>query len=343
MKLLENRLGNTDLTVSSLGFGAASLGNLFNKVTNKEAQLTVAAALNAGIRLFDTAPRYGLGLSERRIGDALREIDRSKYVLSTKVGRLLKADKTANVEQLRYDFDTPMPFDAHYDYTYDGIMRSFEDSLQRMGLASIDILLVHDIGHYTHGDMDSHYYTQLTSSGIKALEELKHSGQIKAVGLGVNETEICERVMDIAQFDCFLLASRYSLLEQKALDTFLPKCVAHGASIILGAPYNSGILATGVKNVTSPLYEYLPAPEPIINKVSKIQDVCEQYAVNLAAAALQFPLAHPAVATVIPGIGSEQRLGTTVSLFTETIPAAFWETLKERNLISQHAPIPVEE
>ncbi|MDC2889306.1 aldo/keto reductase [Psychrosphaera algicola] len=219
--MFKNRqIGDTGLEVSELGFGAASLGNLYKAISDNEAQETLDAAKASGINLYDTAPRYGLGLSERRLGDALRTLPKSDYVISTKVGRILTPDHKANVKELRYGFDTPMPFDSHYDYTYDGIMRSFEDSLQRLGLAQIDILLVHDIGVDTHGEQDPYYYQQLASSGYKALDELRSQGVIKAVGLGVNETEICERVMGIGQFDCFLLAGRYSLLEQDALDTF---------------------------------------------------------------------------------------------------------------------------
>jgi len=336
----KRKIGDTNLQVSALGFGAASLGNLYKAVSDEDAKSTLTAAISSGINLYDTAPRYGLGLSERRLGDALRTLPQSDYVVSTKVGRIITPDHKADVKQLRYGFDTPMPFDAHYDYTYDGIMRSFEDSLQRLGLAQVDILLVHDIGVDTHGEKDQFYYQQLVSSGYKALDELRSQGVIKAVGLGVNETEICERVMGIGQFDCFLLAGRYSLLEQDALDTFLPKCEDHGASIILGGPYNSGILATGVKGKDIPHYNYEPAPEHIIKKVSQIEDICQQFGVPLAAAALQFPLGHSAVSTVIPGLGSERRVNKTVELFHHDIPSDFWSSLKDAGLLRQDAPIP---
>lgn len=338
--LKKKSIGNTGLEVTTLGFGAASVGNLYKAVTDDEAKRTLTASIESGINLYDTAPRYGLGLSERRVGDALRSLNREDFVLSTKVGRVLTPDRKANTNELRYGFDTPMPFDAHYDYTYDGIMRSFEDSLQRLGLAEIDILLVHDIGVDTHGEKDGYYYDQLATSGYKALDELRSNKLIKAVGLGVNETEICERVMTLGQFDCFLLAGRYSLLEQDALNSFLPKCEQHGASIILGGPYNSGILATGVKNSANPTYNYEPAPQDVINKVSAIEDTCEEFGVTLAAAALQFPLAHQAVATVIPGLGSERRVHKTTELFNEVIPAEFWQALKDKGLVKQQAPVP---
>ncbi len=333
-------LGNTSLNVSTLGFGAASMGNLYQKVTDQEAQATLAAAIDLGFNLFDTSPRYGAGLSERRVGDALRALPKDNYILSTKVGRILKPDTKSDINQLRHGFLTPMPFDAHYDYTYDGIIRSFEDSQQRLGLTEIDILLVHDIGAFTHGKDDKHYFKQFESSGYKALEELRTNGLIKAVGLGVNEVKICERVMNIGQFDCFLLAGRYSLLEQDPIHHFLPKCEEHGASIILGGPYNSGILATGVQGKSIPHYDYAPAPKHIIDRVAKIEAICGQYQVTLAAAALQFPLGHPAVSSVIPGLGSARRVKNTIELFNEVIPSEFWQSLKDENLLDQAAPLP---
>ncbi len=339
--MFNNRqIGKTNLQVTELGFGAASMGNLYQAVSDKEAQATLAAAIDLGMNIFDTSPRYGAGLSERRLGDALRPLAKDEYVLSTKVGRILKSDTKADINQLRHGFITPMPFDAHYDYSYDGIMRSFEDSQQRLGLAEIDILLVHDIGAYTHGKDDMRFFNQFETSGYKALETLRKHGDIKAVGLGVNETEVCERAMDIGQFDCFLLAGRYSLLEQNPIHQFLPKCEAHGASIILGGPYNSGILATGVNGKTTPYYDYEPAPKHIIDRVAKIEAVCADYQVTLAAAALQFPLGHCAVTSVIPGLGSAKRVQQTIELFNETIPREFWQALKDKNLLDQAAPLP---
>ena len=231
-----------------------------------------------------------------------------------------------------------MPFDAQYDYSYDGIMRSFEDSQQRLGLAEIDILLVHDLGRDTHGDRDSFYFMQFEQGGYRALDELKSSGQIKAIGLGVNEVEICKRAMNIGQFDCFLLAGRYSLLEQEPVNEFLPQCITNGTSIILGGPYNSGILATGVRTNKTPFYNYNPAPKEVILKVDKIEQICIDHNVTLAAAALQFPLAHQAVASVIPGLGNAKRVAKTVQLFNEVIPCAFWQDLKSEQLLAEKCP-----
>lgn len=334
------QIGKTNLKVSPLGFGAASMGNLYHSVTDAEARDTLCASVELGLNLYDTSPRYGAGLSERRVGDALRPLAKNDYVISTKVGRLLKPDVHANINELRHGFMTPMSFEAHYDYSYSGIMRSFEDSQQRLGLAEIDILLVHDLGSFTHGDNDNYYFEQFEKSGYKALENLRKHGDIKAVGLGVNEVEICERVMKIGQFDCFLLAGRYSLLEQAPLHGFFQKCEEHGASIILGGPYNSGILATGVGGKNTPYYNYEPAPQEIIDKVAKIEAICAQFQVTLAAAALQFPLGHSVVSSVIPGLGNAKRVQHTIDLFNEVIPGEFWQTLKHENLLDKAAPLP---
>ena len=331
-------LGNTSIT--KLGFGGASMGNLYRPVSDACAAETLDAALHAGINLFDTSPYYGFGLSERRLGNALRGIEKGDYVLSTKVGRLLKPAPNSDTGQLRHGFQSPMPFEPEYDYSYDGIMRSYEASLQRLGLAKIDILLVHDIGALTHGDQDTYHFDQLATSGYEALNELRRSGDIAAVGLGVNECEVCERAMQVGQFDCFLLAGRYSLLEQQPLHSFLPKCQSHGASVILGGPYNSGILATGVHSGITPYFNYEPATQIVIERVAKIESICADYGVTLAAAALQFPLAHPAVASVIPGLGSKKRVQKTLALLREMIPTDFWRALKNANLLDQEAPIP---
>lgn len=339
-KLPVRSLGTTAIQVTELGFGGASLGNLYQAVSDATAEKTLAAAIQAGFGFFDTAPYYGLGLSERRVGDALRGLDKDDYVISTKVGRLLNADADVNTHIPRYGFHTPMPFEPEFDYSYEGIMRSYESSMQRMGLAKIDILLVHDIGELTHGDRDTHFFDQLIAGGYKALEELRRNGDITAFGLGVNEYQVCERAMDTGQYDCFLLAGRYTLLEQQPLVSFLPKCQKHGASIILGGPYNSGILATGVRTAATPHYNYEPADQAIIDRVASIEKICDNHSVSLAAAALQFPLAHPSVVSIVPGLGSQKRISETVRIFHEEIPTEFWRELKNGGLISQDAPVP---
>ncbi|MBT5185872.1 MAG: aldo/keto reductase [Kordiimonadaceae bacterium] len=342
LELVQNALGRTKVKVTELGFGGATLGNLYNEISDAEASSTLQEALKSGINFLDTAPHYGAGLSEVRFGKVLQHIDKADYILSTKVGRVLKHDPNADVSKLRNGFLTPMPFTAEYDYSYDGIMHSYEDSLKRMGLVKIDVLLVHDIGVVTHGDDNDHYFKDLTDSGYSALDELKRNGDVGAIGLGVNEWEACEQAMDIGQFDCFLLAGRYTLLEQEPLKHFLPRCLEYGASLIVGGAYNSGILAVGTRSGQAMNYNYQAAPDQIIKAVQKIEDICDQFNVTLAAAALQFPLAHDAVATVVPGLSNPEQFAQTLKLYHEKIPAEFWQTLKDKGLLSENAPVPKE-
>src|SRR6185437_14218242 len=287
------------LKVSEIGFGAAMLGNLYRPMDDSDARDTLEAALSAGITYVDTAPRYGHGLSERRVGDILR--NRRDVALSTKVGRLFRANAELGGYGERNGFYSPMPFESAYDYSYDGIMRSYEDSLQRLGLAHIDILYVHDIGRLTHAADHARAFAELTEGGFRALEELRASGAIGGFGLGVNEWEVCLEAMAGTELDVILLASRYTLLEQGALAQFLPACVARGISVVVGGVYNSGILATGTRGVETPLYDYAPAPAAMLERVHRLESICAAFNVPLAAAALQFPLAHPAVVSVIPG------------------------------------------
>ena len=338
--LPKRRVGRTALAVTTLGFGGAPIGNMYRRFSEQNALTTLSTAIKSGISFFDTAPRYGAGLSERRIGDVLRSLAPDQYILSTKVGRIFKAKRDAKIDELRYGFLSPMPFEPEYNYTYDGIMRSWEDSLQRLGIAHVDILLVHDLGKFNHGKLDTVYFQQFESSGYRALEELRGSGAVTAVGLGVNETEVCERAMEVGRFDCFLLAGRYTLLEQRALSTFFPKCESHGASIILGGPYNSGILASGVRGKHTPYYNYEPANEEVIKRVASIEDICGEFEVPLPAAALQFPLANPLVSSIIPGLDSERQVEQAIAHLDLKIPLKFWETLKDQGLIECAAPVP---
>jgi D-threo-aldose 1-dehydrogenase len=335
-------LKSAALTASlpELGMGCASLGNLYRAIDRQQAFATIDAAWNAQMRYFDTAPYYGLGLSERRLGDALRSRPRGEFVLSTKVGRLLEPDRAETLPDKRQGFVTPMPFKVRFDYSYDGIMRSYEASLQRLGLARIDILLVHDIGQLTHGDDHAKHFADLAAGGYRALDELRSAREIAAIGLGVNEWEVCSQAMEVGQWDCFLLAGRYTLLEQEPLNGFLPQCEKHGAKIILGGAYNSGILATGTRRGGPLNYNYEPAPLDIIRRVARIEAICDKHCVALAAAALQFPLAHPVVQCVIPGIGEPRRVAQTLRLKQQVIPAQFWEDLIEADLLNAAAPVP---
>ena len=334
------KIGNTDLEVVTLGLGCASMGNLYRPVTDVQTKETAQCALDAGLRYLDTAPYYGFGLSERRVGDVLRREPRDSYILSTKVGRLLRPCGLVDKNVARFGFHSPMPFEPVYDYSYDGIMRSHEDSLQRLGLNRIDILYIHDIGRATHGSANTRLFKIAMESGYKALDELRSSGQISAFGLGVNEYEVCEEAMEYGDFDCFLLAGRYTLLEQDALDTFLPKCTARNASVIIGGVYNSNILVLGTKSKQQLYYDYETAPPAIIERVRRLETVCDEFQVSLPAAALQFPLACPAVAGIIVGMGKPQRIAHTLELFTSYLPAEFWQTLRAEGLLHPSAPIP---
>lgn len=332
----------TNHQTNKIGLGCAPIGNLYEERSDASAKATIDAAWEIGMRYFDTAPLYGLGLSERRVGDALRGRPRNEYLLSTKVGRLLHPDTSFQPGTSRYGFANPMPFSVQFDYSYDGVMRSFEESMDRLALSRIDYLLVHDIGKATHGDGNKAHFADLAGGGYRALDELRNNGDISAIGLGVNEWQVCVDAMEIGRWDCFLLAGRYTLLEQEPLHGFLPQCEAHGAKIILGGAYNSGILATGTRRGGAMNYNYAPAPVEIVARVSRIEHVCEQYDVPLAAAALQFVLAHPAVSHVIPGIGDPQRVHETLRLIESAIPRAFWGQLVADGLIDPSAPLPNE-
>lgn len=333
-------LGRTGLSVTELGFGTAPLGNLFRPLANEVARATLAAAEEAGFGYCDTAPFYGFGLSERRLGDALRH--RKDIVLSTKVGRLLNP-VAGPVDQnvVRHGYATPMPFEPVYDYSYDAVMRSFAESLQRLGLSRIDILYIHDIGRQTHGEANTARMDELTKGGgLRALEELRAGGVISGFGMGVNEVPACLEVMAHARLDVILLAGRYTLLEQTPLDDLFVACQAAGTAIVVGGPYNSGILAVGTKSGAPLYYNYEPAPPQVVEKVRRIESVCARHAVPLAAAALQFPLAHPLVASVIPGLDSPERVAQACALYAHAIPSALWQELRHEKLVREDAPIP---
>lgn len=338
--LSSRKIGQTHLDVGTLGLGCASLGNLYHPISDDDASVTLRVGLDAGLRYIDTAPYYGFGLSERRVGDILRQEPGDSFVLSTKVGRLLEPCDPVDENIARHGYCSPMPFEPVYDYSYDGIMRSYEDSLQRLGLNRIDILYIHDIGEVTHGDNHENLFKITMESGYKALDELRSAGQISAFGLGVNEYEVCEQALEYGDFDCFLLAGRYTLLEQEALNTFMPKCEKRQISIIVGGAYNSGILAQGTNSEKTLYYNYEPAPKHIIDRVKQIEQTCTDYDVSLPAAALQFPLAHPAVASVIPGISNSRQVKQTLELFNQAIPQEFWQTLKDKDLLHTTAPVP---
>ena len=333
----KRRIGRTALEVTELGLGCATLGGSRIAVSRAEAEAIVRAAWEAGVRYVDTAPYYGFGQAERAAGDALRDKPRDEWVLSTKVGRLLRP-RPSNPKVAPPDDATRrpvMPFDPVYDYSHDGIMRSVEDSLQRLGLARVDILYVHDIGTYQHG-ADAHpgLMRTLRDSGYRALEELRHAGAVQAIGIGVNEKEVLLEALEWGQWDVFLLAGRYTLLEQGPLDDLLPKCQKAGTSIVVGGPLNSGILAG------RDTWNYRTAPPEIVARVDALRAVCDRHGVPLAAAALQFPLAHPAVAAIIPGPRNADEFRANLGLLRHPIPGALWQDLREAKLLHPDAPVP---
>ncbi|RQH00622.1 aldo/keto reductase [Paraburkholderia dinghuensis] len=331
------RIGRTALDVTALGLGTAPLGGLYRDLSEEDAQATVDAALEAGIRFFDTAPHYGHTKAEHRLGAALRRHPRSEYAISTKVGRRF-VPRTHPYDGSE-GWDRPLPFEAIYDYTYGSILRSFEDSQQRLGIVDIDIVLIHDIGRYTHGEHNEHYWRQLTEGGgFRALDELRASGAVKAVGLGVNEREVILELMREFDIDCALLAGRYTLLEQAPLDDLLPECVARNVSILLGGAFNSGILAHGLSGERK--FNYGDAPPEILERVARLDDVCRSFGVPLAAAALQFPYAHPAIATVLNGARSAAEVRENVTSFEAAIPAGLWVALRDQGLVDSRAPLP---
>jgi len=320
--------------VTVLGLGCATLGSSRIPVSRREAEAIVGAAWAAGVCYIDTAPYYGVGQAERCVGDAMRWVPRDEWVLSTKVGRLLRPRRTtAAGTERRY----PLPFEPVYDYSYDGVMRSFEDSLQRLGLARIDILHVHDIGAMQHGaEAHPRLMRTLRDGGYRALEKLRAAGTVRAIGIGVNEREVLLEALEWGNWDVFLLAGRYTVLEQAPLDDLLPKCEKAGTSIVVGGPLNSGILAG------RETWNYETAPPEIVSRVKAIAAVCDSHRVPLPAAALQFPFAHPAVAAVIPGPRNVDEFHTNVRLLRHPIPAALWTDLRDAGLLHPHAPTPAE-
>jgi D-threo-aldose 1-dehydrogenase len=331
-------LGKSGVEVTIMGFGGAPLGNMYQAFSDQQARATVEACYDAGIRYFDTAPYYGFGLSEHRLGEALRDKERAELVLSTKVGRVLKAGDPATLDHGQ--FKQSLPFGLVYDYSYDGVMRSFEDSLQRLGTWRIDILLVHDLDVWTHRSEEARRarVEEFMAGGYRAMVELREQGAVRAIGAGINETAACQDLAERGDFDCFLLAGRYTLLEQAPLDEFLPLCERRNIALIIGGAYNTGILATGA--VEGAYFQYAPAPPEIMERVRRIEAVCARHGVRLPTAALQFPLGHPAVATVIPGTRSPDEVAQNVEIFAPSIPADFWAELKQEGLLRPDALTP---
>lgn len=333
-----DRLGNGGLNFTELGFGTAPLGNLYRAISDDDANAILEAAWEGGVRYYDTAPLYGLGLSETRLNRFLRTKPRDEYVLSSKIGRLLQVCPHEERNGHGKWFDVPNRKEV-FDYTHDGVMRSVEFSLERMGVDRIDVLFAHDIDIFSRGSQEVVDATldELMNGGYKALTRLRDEGTIKAFGAGVNEWQPCQAMAERGDFDLFLLAGRYTLLEQEALESFLPLCEERGIGIVLGGPYNSGILATGP--VSGAMYNYDPAPEQVLKKVGEIEAVCQAHNTPLISAAFQFPLQHPSVVSVIPGGQSVEQMHSNIQVAGQKVPPELWQDLKAKSLMRQDAPV----
>ncbi len=332
----KQQFGRVDLQVSPFAFGAAPIGNIFRPIDEETSDAMIKRAWDAGVRFYDTAPMYGHGLSELRCGHSLRWRNRDDFVLSSKVGRILKPKRRSEIDFAPWA--DAAPNEMVFDYSYDGTMRAFEDSLQRLALERMDICFIHDIDVFTRGGEQADVFRQAMDGAWKALAQLRDEGLVKAIGVGVNEWEVCEEALRQRDFDCFLLAGRYTLLEQESLDSFLPLCEERNAAVVVGGGFNSGILATGA--VEGAKYNYAPAPQHIMERVAGIEAVCAEYNVPLPAAALQFVVAHPAIPAFAAGTRTVEQLDKNLEWFTHPIPTDFWTALKQKGLLREDAPVP---
>lgn len=325
-----DQLGPIEFT--QLGMGTAPLGNLYRAISDDEAHSTLEAMWDGGCRYYDTAPLYGLGLAETRVNRFLRGKPRDEYILSSKIGRLLEVSPPENRTGIGKFFDVPNRREM-FDYSYDGVMRSFEASLERIGADSIDVLYCHDLDIFNQGSREvmEARMEDFFASGIRAMVSLRDQGAVKAIGAGVNESEAAQTLVERSDMDIILLAGRYTLLEQAALDSFLPLCEKRGVGVVVGGPYNSGILATGP--VQGAYYNYDPAPVDVLDRVRKIEAVCENHDVKLIEAALHFPLLHPCVVSTIPGAQSVDQAKGNLAHMAKDIPASLWQELADAELI----------
>jgi D-threo-aldose 1-dehydrogenase len=330
-------LGRTGLRLTELGQGTAPLGGLFELVSDEDADGVLAAAWEAGVRYVDTAPWYGHGLSEHRTGRFLRRVPRDAFVLSTKVGRVLRRrQRGAAVQETIWA--GALPFEYAFDYGYDGVLRSWEDSLQRLGLDRVDLLAIHDLDVQHHGSALAAHLSELERGGLRALAELRDAGEIAGVGAGINELGMIPRLLALADLDFVILALPYTLLDQEALEEELPLCSERGVGVVIGAPFASGVLAPGAGRAT---YAYGPVPADVAARVRRLRAACARHGVALAAAALQFPLGHPAVASVIPGALTGAQARENTAAFAAPVPSALWDELRRDGLFRPDVPVPV--
>ncbi|WSY28357.1 aldo/keto reductase [Streptomyces sp. NBC_00887] len=329
--LRQNRLGNSTVRVSELALGAAGIGNLFTPVSDVQAEQTLATAWACGIRYFDTAPHYGLGLSERRLGDALRRMPRHEYVLSTKVGRILDPAPDGIGNDLANGFAVPATHRRRWDFSAKGVRQSIEDSLNRLGLDRIDIAYLHDPDDHAEQALDEAY---------PELERMRGEGILGAIGVGMNQTELLVRFIRDTDIDAVLLAGRYSLLDQRGLDELLPLALQQDVGVVIGGVFNSGLLADPRPGAT---FDYAPAPSDLVARALDLKTVCESHGVPLRAAALRFPFGHPAVSGVLVGVRNSPEIEDAVAMLHFPIPVALWAELKERGLLAADVPTPQEQ
>ena len=341
MPEITTRTVKDGLSVTTMGLGGTGLGNMYRAVDPADAIATVHAAFERGLRYFDTAPVYGFGLSETRLGEAVRSLPRREIVISSKVGYDLVPIAPSDLKPTLWD--QPPAFRADFDYSRDGVMRSLEGTLNRLGTDYVDMVSIHDpdeaidFGPGQDPRARSHF-REAMDGAYPALDALRSQGVIKAIGVGINQWQMLSDFVVAGKFDYFLLAGRYTLLEQEPLDTLLPVCAARGTKLIIGGPYNSGILAVGAK--AGATFNTKPAPPEILERVRLIEGVCERHGVALPAAALQFPLGHPLVVSVIPGARSIAELDGNLAYMRQPIPAALWANLKSEGLVAAAAPVP---
>lgn len=338
-----DRIGNGGLSFTRLGFGAAPIANLYAAISDEAAQETLQRAWDLGVRYFDTAPLYGLGLSETRLNRFLRDKPRDDYVISTKIGRLLRATRLGEARDCIGKFyDVPSRREI-YDFTYDGTMRSVEFSLERLGIDRIDLLFAHDLDLFNHKTPEAldAKMAEFMSGGYRALVELRDQGVIAGFGAGINEWEPAQWLTERGDFDIFLLAGRYTLLEHEALASFLPLAQARGIGMVMGGPYNSGILATGAR--PGAFYFYDPAPQHILDRVTQIDAICRNHGVAMVDAAYQFTARHPTVVSVIPGAVGPAQVEANLRAAKAVIPNALWAELKAAGILRADAPVEIPE
>jgi D-threo-aldose 1-dehydrogenase len=323
------RLGQTTLSLTRLGFGSVPLGGLYKDISEDEAGATVRRTLELGINYFDTAPIYGFGKSEIRLGRELAKRNRDSFIIATKVGYTLIPDQGERDPKVFHRFDNVPPLRPVYDYSYDGIMRTFEGSLQRLNLSRVDVLNIHD---------PDYNWEEAAGVAYPTLHKLRSEGVVRAIGVGMNQAEMLARFARECDFDCLLVAGRYTLIDHTGLRELLPICEQKQISVIIGGPYNSGILATGARPGAT--FNYVEASPEVMERVMAIEAVCARHSVPLKAAALQFPLAHPSVAAIIPGARSVAEVEENFHLASLAVPDDFWEELRHLGLLPEEAPTP---